>query len=668
MDQIILKEETANLLRVQNQIDSIMAEYKEFAEKYEKELENYDIVNNSEERKAKQFYLDKKRYYGKLRDEYIGYRNEPYFGRMDLSCNNQQAETVLIGKSGINDDNKTIVFDWRSPVGGFFYLKTENQFQHNDYKYKLELRRSYLIKEGTLREYETEYDANRAILDDGREVTDPFLLKLLIEKRKEKALTDIIATIQDSQYTIIREPINKNFVVQGCAGSGKTMVLLHRLSYLLYNKQLKASDVKLITPNHNFVNHINNLSEGLGVGTIDKLTVDEFYLSLIESISANYKNMVYGKKGPTEILSDSVLDNGFLDVVYSEKYHNNLTTLYYNYWQRFMNEFAKRGYAKCLRGFGVNLPAKFEDSIATYELLKGAAERIRIRKSEERVKNPFMYKSYDNRMIDQEIEKLDTIITFIERYISFEGLYKFFLEQQIKSLYEEYNIRYEEKNKGYRHNILLNLELCTLYFGAQKNIRPFIIVDEAQDLSVFEYGLIKKALGYNCILNLYGDTNQNTYSYRGISDWNQIADILGGDCYILEQNYRNTNEITEYCNKQFNMNILSIGLTGDKVEIIDSCDYDMVASIAKKYKSQNPNDRVAIIYKEGNIKNELAVFFNEQNDSENSVSFKNISIVTVEMSKGIEYDAVLVITEGMTTNEKYVAYTRALSKLFVFNT
>lgn len=43
----------------------------------------------------------------------------------------------------------------------------------------------------------------------------------------------------------------------------------------------------------------------------------------------------------------------------------------------------------------------------------------------------------------------------------------------------------------------------------------------------------------------------------------------------------------------------------------------------------------------------------------------NISILSVSSTKGLEFDVVYVFTKGMTNNERYIAYTRALSELII---
>mgnify|MGYP000609880576 CR=1 FL=1 len=82
---------------------------------------------------------------------------------------------------------------------------------------------------------------------------DPYLREIIKNRKEEPAIKDIIETIQEKQYEIITCPERKSFVLQGCAGSGKTMVMLHRLSYLMYNnEEIHSRDVLVLTPSDSF--------------------------------------------------------------------------------------------------------------------------------------------------------------------------------------------------------------------------------------------------------------------------------------------------------------------------------------------------------------------------------------------------------------------------------
>ena len=62
------------------------------------------------------------------------------------------------------------------------------------------------------------------------------LLTKYLAKNKRTVLNDIIATIQQEQNEIIRKRPQDNVIVQGGAGSGKTTVAMHRISYIFTTK------------------------------------------------------------------------------------------------------------------------------------------------------------------------------------------------------------------------------------------------------------------------------------------------------------------------------------------------------------------------------------------------------------------------------------------------
>jgi DNA helicase-2/ATP-dependent DNA helicase PcrA len=78
-------------------------------------------------------------------------------------------------------------------------------------------------------------------------------------------MQSIVATLQREQYEMIRLPLTKPIIIQGSAGSGKSAIALHRLSYLLYKYQnLKADRVAILGPNEAFLKHIQNVLPTLG--------------------------------------------------------------------------------------------------------------------------------------------------------------------------------------------------------------------------------------------------------------------------------------------------------------------------------------------------------------------------------------------------------------------
>ncbi len=164
-----------------------------------------------------------------------GYRpffDEPYFARMDLIDEQEGYNSYYIGKKG---DIRLEILDWRTPVARRYYQKSCSTFTFNEYEYKTVLRRAIRAKSGEILDFKNEYLSLRDYLSaeeiadrDEENVLDPYLKEIIRSRKEDTAVRDIIETIQEKQYDVITRPHEDNFVLQGCAGSGKTMVMLHR--------------------------------------------------------------------------------------------------------------------------------------------------------------------------------------------------------------------------------------------------------------------------------------------------------------------------------------------------------------------------------------------------------------------------------------------------------
>lgn len=222
------------------------------------------------------------------RDSYKCFFDEPYFARMDLTDDKDGYNSYYIGKHG--DEGLEIV-DWRAPMARRYYQKSKLEFSINEFNFKLVLRRAIRTLNGKVEDFKNEYLSVGDNLTkeeiDGRDASvifDPFLKEILSSRKDKQEICDIIETIQEKQYEIITAPADAQFIVQGVAGSGKTMILLHRLSYLLYNDEnLKPSSVLVITPSDSFNAFIDELAKILELERVKTITLENYYLRLLKS-------------------------------------------------------------------------------------------------------------------------------------------------------------------------------------------------------------------------------------------------------------------------------------------------------------------------------------------------------------------------------------------------
>nr|WP_272902539.1 UvrD-helicase domain-containing protein [Brevibacterium daeguense] len=89
-------------------------------------------------------------------------------------------------------------------------------------------------------------------------------------------MKDIVSTIQAAQYQVIAHEPKSLLVIQGGPGTGKSVVALHRVSWLLFNqKGLKSEDVLVVGPNTTFTKYIQDVLPALGDHDIRHLALDQ---------------------------------------------------------------------------------------------------------------------------------------------------------------------------------------------------------------------------------------------------------------------------------------------------------------------------------------------------------------------------------------------------------
>ena len=302
-------------------------------------------------------------------DEYRPFFGEPYFARMDLIDDKEGYNSYYIGKKG---DVKLEILDWRAPVSRRYYQKSCSTFTFGAYEYKTILRRALRTKDGKVLDFKNEYLSLKDYLSaeeiadrDEENVLDPFLREIIKNRKQETAVRDIIETIQEKQYEIITQPEDKNFILQGCAGSGKTMVMLHRLSYLLYNNEnIKPRDVLIITPSNSFNAFIDELAEVLELERVKTSTAYEYFLQALKNEKIDLRDKI-------DLTQKE--DEEYLSYVYSPQFvadvQKKLNKVYDNLYGLFVGEECKDFIEQIIRETKMQIEA--------YEGIKNASMRVR---------------------------------------------------------------------------------------------------------------------------------------------------------------------------------------------------------------------------------------------------------------------------------------------------
>lgn len=323
------------------------------------------------------------------RKEYVGYKSSPYFGHIDIMGEDGSPIVIFVGEKGLSAGGDTIIVDWRSDMGETYYNKQSRDFTVGGRKYSLLLRRALSINGGKLLAVHTEYDSS--LSEFKGDVVDPFLVSVLRDKRRDYKLTDIIKTIQQNQNEIMRLPLHENFIVQGCAGSGKTMILLHRLSYLAYNYKgsIDFSRFAILTPSDFFNEHVDELGDQLGLSMIGRYTTEGYYARLIRRMSSS--DYVAEEGGgekrkvvvpDTVVLSEDYLGSEILGTVYSNRFVDDIEADIRSALSRVLDLAAESGLFRLFESYSLDVPTCDGTAYAAYVALDRGTRRIRKRSAD----------------------------------------------------------------------------------------------------------------------------------------------------------------------------------------------------------------------------------------------------------------------------------------------
>ena len=611
----------------------------------------------------------------------------PYFARIDFKFDDEdEFEKIYIGRSSLrkNSYQEMYVYDWRSPIASIFY-----RFMTGEAFYdapcgrvtgELNLKRQYEIKNGTL-----EY-----FFDSDVQIVDEFLRQLLSQNTTAK-MKAIVETIQHEQDVVIRDMENDLLMVQGVAGSGKTSIALHRAAYLMYQglqTKLSANNIMIISPNSIFEQYISNVLPELGE--------DNVISSVFEDILSELLN---GRKIQSR---NDFLENLIVNSKYKEISRNSIEFKTSSFFREILDQFL------------IDIPRQwieFEDvyyegkCVVSGQILKdkilGRPETplgIKLEQLEDYILEQIFgtgkgrgHKEEKN-LIKQEIQKFIKI-DIVELYkilFSNEAYFYSLLQnsnpsQNIKNIWKYTKENLEADSLYYDDAIAIAYLYLKIYgTNKYKNIKQ-VVIDEAQDYYPLQYEIFNLVFS-NAKFTILGDMKQTLAKKEDISFYEQIQKILNkkkSSLIMLDKSFRCTNEILNFSLKfiEKSSQIKSFNRNGDspKVYIADNSEI-FIDEIVKEINLCQEKGFQSIclickteknsIYLFNKIKHKLDI----QLIKNGSVSdLQGVFILPVYMSKGLEFDAVLICDADSQNyhdeddkNLLYVACTRALHKLSLF--
>jgi len=642
----------SEISRMQEYFWESYTEYDEFG--YEK-MDNDRLLR--EEANAHSELVRKYAIYQKMLDS-------PYFAAVTFRYDGEdEAETYYIGIGDFSQSkgDTPLVCDWRAPISSLFY---DHEIGRAFFRAPLgeifgDLTRKfqYKIKNGKLLYV---IDSDIVINDD--------ILKKELSMNASARLKSIVSTIQKEQNAIIRNEKDRILVIEGCAGSGKTSVALHRIAYLLYHQKnrLLASQVLILSPNPVFSEYISHILPELGEENIMEMTLDLYAYRRLKKYKEAEDRYMYLEK--------------LLALPGNE-------ALYY---QKQVSEKQSKEYVRELDEFALSL----EDSLMSFEDFKYK----KLEKSAEEIKAMFYgykhvpilerMKAVAECIIDAEETLSGKDFDLLEREIIVEKLEKMYGSKHLLWLYNRFlaatgreEISEEASFIPYE-DVYPLLYLEQLLFGCEKDIRiKHLIVDEMQDYSYIQFLLLSRM--FSCPMTILGDSMQQAAPGK-IDAQHICSEVFGEKAKLIKLNksYRSTFEITKFADSIAGiLGEEAFARHGKEPEWLDLADEEAMYSKLEDNlikEAEEGFDTTAVLTTTATQAEKVYVALKNKIKmtlltADSKKMEKGVVVTTFYLAKGLEFDSVHVAyapkKEERTDYQRQILYieaTRALHELKIY--
>ncbi len=647
-------------------------------------------------------------------------REIPYFGRIDfVEKGFEDKEEVYIGITSFFDENGDIlIYDWRAPISSMFYDyglgKASYRCPDGLIEGEITLKRQYKISGNRL----------HYMFDTGIKIDDELLQEMLSKNADEK-MRSIVTTIQREQNRIIRDEGNQLLMLQGVAGSGKTSIALHRIAYLLYRYRdinITSKDILIFSPNTVFNDYISHVLPELGEESMQQTTFDDYIRTMIgpehrfEESSAHMEFILTAEKkdeprlkliaykssmGFYRLLNNYVhyLEHNafkFHDVVF----RGQVLVKKEDIEKLFFKDYAAMPIVKRLQRISLRL-----------HYLIRPAWRQRLEELEQELANEPDYKekvkAYSRLFVYREFKVVRQDIGSMLAFDTFKAYWDMFVNEDflnsqdpeslpgdVRPIIGADSLRLSGESSGPSQD-LLGYENAAGYVylkGILEGVPSMshikhVVVDEAQDYTPVQYGILKQVFP-TAGMTLLGDINQTINPLKGDFDHRMLLDILKPRTHVLHRltmGYRSTVEIVDFTRPILggDQEIRSIRRSGkkprvvkaeDKIRLIDKLVDDIKGLRAEGYGSIGIITKTAVAAQalHHRLSQHIKCILVKRDDKHFS---KGIVVIPVYLAKGLEFDAALVVgvdakAYGLDRDRRllYTACTRAMHRLNLYYT
>lgn len=200
-----------------------------------------------------------------------------------------------------------------------------------------------------------------------------------------------------------------------------------------------------------------------------------------------------------------------------------------------------------------------------------------------------------------------------------------------------------------------------------------LAIDEAQGVAPEELRLLRDINDNQTIMNLYGDIYQHIEGTKGVDSWEDFKEIIDFDSYEMQENYRNASQITDYCNHTFGMKMNAINTPGRGVHEITT-DIEFQSEVVSQLIDSHRKGLGAILIGDDReaqyIMDRFPSYkqkFHDLTGGKLDIHPTKWNIMNINDAKGLEFRTAIVLFGRMSKNQRYIACTRALDNLYIYD-
>ena len=652
MDNRTLQEEQLSVYRVQQLIDDQISELDSGIHNLASQnfdamkyvlSENLDVVEMAEaygeiNTKDENLYeLTSKRLFLKR------IRPKPFFARLIFDRQGKH-EDLYVGLKNIDRDGLPYVIDWRVPTASLLYFsslgKTSYTAPAGVVEVDIKLKRQYRISDGVVNSY---VDTNVKIDDE--------VLQEVLSKNTSSYMSNIVQSIQAEQNAIIRKEPYCSVIINGIAGSGKTSIAMHRISYVLYALKgtITSRNIRIISPNPMFSEYISKLLPELGEENVEA----ESILSFMRTFEAIPLKMDASRKEMVEACFSNPLRQDEVNYKFSTEFYKKVND--------YLNNL---DLTKMIKTINFDNMSFTDDEIAN---------AVNMAKDVSNVYSRFI-KICSRLVADYDVYSTGKAIDKQMQKIRIRAKNAFKTMDIMREMYKHFGMTLPNK---------LNYEDIPIYGYIEHRTRELqpnyfikhIFIDEVQDYDPFSLTLLRELYPL-AVFTAVGDYNQNLLSTQ--TNLPVLKELLPkADVDKLDTSYRSTYEIVDFSAHVMGGTIETHLVRHGEKPTVEKCDVNQLKEKIKTIVESHKDSKIAVIVKTDKeakqYANVLKDFTLITNENDIQLLTKNLIITTIYLSKGLEYDHVIlpnvdntIYNSTLDRQNLYVATTRALHGLYCF--